>query len=288
MSFTSDFDVWGKRAVLATMHGKERVLRPLLERGLGLKLHLPKGFDTDRFGTFSHEIERSGSQLDAARAKIAAAFEHDHRAQVAIASEGSFGPHPYIPLVPLGREIVLLHDRETGLEVIGRHADLLTNFEHQTVATLQQATDFAMRIGFPGHSLIAIGVAHGAPDPGVYICKEMETLEQLALITKEVIALCGSAHLQTDMRAHRNPTRMRSIKRAGIDLVRRYRNRCPACLRPGFSVTQRIGGLTCAWCLESTNALRAEISICEGCGHRVERPVEAKAADPGQCPHCNP
>lgn len=288
MSFTSDFGVIDKRAVLATMHGKERVLRPILERGLGLQVHLPNGFDTDRFGTFSREIERSGSQLDAARAKIAAAFEHDQRAQVAIASEGSFGPHPFMPLVPLGREIVVLHDRETGLELIGRHADLLTNFQHQTVATVQQATDFATRIGFPRHSLIVIGIAHGSPDPSQYIRKEMETVEQLALIAKEVIALCGAAHLETDMRAHRNPTRMRSIKRAGIDLVRRYRSRCPTCVRPGFSVTQRIGGLPCAWCDEPTNALRAEISVCEGCGHRIERSVKAKAADPCQCPNCNP
>lgn len=68
------FSVAGKRAVLATMHGKERVIRPLLEGGLGLQIILPNGFDTDRFGTFSREIERTGSQLDAARAKIEAAL----------------------------------------------------------------------------------------------------------------------------------------------------------------------------------------------------------------------
>ena len=56
-------------AVLATMHGKERVIAPILEQGLGLRVALALGLDTDRFGTFSREVERTGSQLDAARAK---------------------------------------------------------------------------------------------------------------------------------------------------------------------------------------------------------------------------
>ena len=90
------FSVAGKRAVLATLHGKEQVIRPLLEGGLGLQVHIPERFDTDRFGTFSREIERTGNQIYAARAKIDGAFKHDPQAQVAIASEGSFGPHPHI------------------------------------------------------------------------------------------------------------------------------------------------------------------------------------------------
>ncbi|MBL7537713.1 hypothetical protein INQ15_25330, partial [Escherichia coli] len=73
------------------------------------------GIDTDRFGTFSRDVERTGSQLDAARAKIAAAFAEAPDAQFALASEGSFGPHPYIPFAPLAREIVVLADRARGI-----------------------------------------------------------------------------------------------------------------------------------------------------------------------------
>ena len=70
MDRTGVFSLEGKTAMLATMHGKALVIKPLLEGGLGLKMRLPDHFDTDRFGTFSREIERKGSQLDAARAKI--------------------------------------------------------------------------------------------------------------------------------------------------------------------------------------------------------------------------
>ena len=106
-------------AVLATMHGKDRVIAPLLERDLGLRVELALGLNTDRFGTFSREIERKGSQLDAARAKIGAAFENAPYVRVGIASEGSFGPHPHIPFLALDRELILLIDRETVLELIG-------------------------------------------------------------------------------------------------------------------------------------------------------------------------
>lgn len=60
----------GYRAVLATMHAKEKVIGPVVDRFLGLRLEVTSDVDTDRFGTFSRDIERTGSQLDAARAKI--------------------------------------------------------------------------------------------------------------------------------------------------------------------------------------------------------------------------
>lgn len=284
----SAFAVAGKRAILATMHGKQRVIRPLLEGALGLRVVLPGGFDTDRFGTFSREIERAGSPLDAARAKIDAAFTHESQAQIAIASEGSFGPHPFIPFVPLGREIVVMRDRKLGLELIGHHADLSTNFAHETVGSGEAATGFAEWIGFPGHGLIVIGVSNGTPDPEQFLRKDLDTSARLAAAVSDALALCGAAHVETDMRAHRNPTRMRAIKRATIDLVRRYRSPCPYCARPGFAVTERLSGLPCAWCGQPTVALRAEVSVCAGCGHRREQPVEATTAEPGQCPGCNP
>lgn len=282
------FPIAGKRAVLATMHRKEQVIAPLLDRRLGLRCRVPDGFDTDRFGTFSREVERSGSQLDAARAKIAAAFERDREASVGVASEGSFGPHPHIPFLALGREIVVLIDRETGLEVIGQHADLATNFQHRRVADIADAAEFAERIGFPAQGLIVMGCAGDQPAPDRFLSKTIETAADLEAAVAEAIVACGAAQLETDMRAHRNPRRMRAIKRATIDLVRRYRCPCPECARPGFAVTEQLFGLPCSRCGGPTVALRAEVSACGGCGWRLEQPVKASHADPGLCTYCNP
>jgi len=46
--------------------------------------------------------------------------------------------------------------------------------------------------------------------------------------------------------------------------------------------------LPCSWCGEPTNGLRAEVMVCAGCAHRIERLVKAATADPGQCSDCNP
>ena len=152
-------------AVLATMHGKERVIAPLLERDLGLRVELALGLNTDRFGTFSREIERKGSQLDAARAKIAAAFENAPYARVGIASEGSFGPHPHIPFLALDRELILLIDRKTGLELMGHDASPETNFDHTIVSNVDSAMKFAERAKFPDHGLIVMGCIDNQPAP---------------------------------------------------------------------------------------------------------------------------
>lgn len=282
------FHLAGARTVIATMHGKERVIAPLLAEALGLDCLVPSAFDTDRFGTFTREIARTGSQLDAARAKIAAAFEHGPSTRVAIASEGSFGPHPQIPFVPLAREIVVMKDRVSGLELIGHYAGLSTNFGHTVVTDLAGASAFAERARFPGHGVIVMGCVDQQPTPGRALIKDIDDWAELQRAIDEVIAICGAAFVETDMRAHRNPTRMRTIKRATLDLVRRFRSLCPICARPGFAITKRLSGLPCSWCGGPTLALKADVYSCEGCGYREERAVKAATADPGQCGECNP
>ena len=105
-------------AVIATMHGKETVIAPLLQGALGLRTELPTDFDTDCFGTFSGDVPRVDTALATARAKIAAAFKQVPHAHIGIASEGSFGPHPLLPMIPIDSELLLLMDRRTGIEVI--------------------------------------------------------------------------------------------------------------------------------------------------------------------------
>lgn len=87
----------GRQAVIGTMHGKEAVIGPRLS-ALGLTSLVPENFDTDRFGTFTGEVKRVGTQLEAARQKARAAMAATG-APIGVASEGSFGPHPAIPFL---------------------------------------------------------------------------------------------------------------------------------------------------------------------------------------------
>ncbi len=161
-------------AVLATMHGKERVIAPILRQGLGLVVGLAMGVDTDRFGTFSRDVERAGSQLDAARAKIAAGFEYAPYARVGIASEGSFSPHPYVPFLAFGRELILLVDRDRDLELTGHFAGPETNYGHAVVSDMQAAIAFAERAKFPEHGLIVMGCVDATLIPDLALIKEIE------------------------------------------------------------------------------------------------------------------
>jgi hypothetical protein len=276
-------------AVLTSMHAKERVMAPILRDGLGLIVELAIGVNTDRFGTFSREVERTGSQLDAAKAKIIAGFEYAPFARVALSSEGSFGPHPSIPFLPLGRELVLMVDRESGLELTGYDASAETNFGHAIAHDRNEAFAFAQLAKFPEHGLIVMGCKDEQPAPDLMLNKNITDAAALEAAVRDAVRICGAAFVETDMRAHRNPTRMAAIESATRDLVRRFHSRCPNCDYPGFDVTERITGLPCAWCGEPTRVVVAELLTCRSCGHRVERSATIDtAADPGQCGGCNP
>jgi hypothetical protein len=278
----------GKRAVLATMHRKEEVITPALAP-LGLSVEVPDGFNSDQFGTFSRDIPRTGSQLEAAKAKIYAAFDLMPQARVGIASEGSFGPNPALPIMPLGRELVLLMDRATGLEITGSDATLETNYSHAVVADVEAALSFARQRDFPTHGLVVMACVDDNPCPQAGLFKNLVGTAEVEHAVKLLIRRSGAAFLETDMRASWNPTRMRSIARAAYDLVRRFESRCPNCDFPGYDVTERIFGLPCSRCGEPTEVTKEVMLSCSACDHRETRPVsDAKTADPGLCNCCNP
>ena len=52
-----------------TQHGKEDLLRPILADGLDAEVFRVEGFDTDTLGTFTREITRQGTQVEAATRK---------------------------------------------------------------------------------------------------------------------------------------------------------------------------------------------------------------------------
>ncbi|MEZ5976975.1 MAG: DUF6671 family protein [Planctomycetota bacterium] len=282
------FDLSGRTACIATMHGKERVLAPRLQEALGLRCVVPDGLDTDRFGTFSGERPRTGTALDTARAKALAGIEATGL-DLAIASEGSFVPHPEVPAVQLGIELVLLVDVARGLEIVGRDASLVTNHARARCRTVEEVATFGARIGFPGHGLVLV-----LGDPPRVVERDVEGAVDLERTARAILADAERSGLplfaQSDMRAHRNPTRMRAIDRSAADLVARIGTPCPACGRPGFGRVDVVRGLPCTACGTPTRRPRAARHGCSGCAHVVvvELPEGGAAAEPADCPSCNP
>ena len=280
-SLTDWFD--SRRLVLATMHRKEEAIAPLVEAALGVQVILQEGFDSDRFGTFTGDRPRPADQRTTAQMKAEAALDLTAET-LAIASEGSFGPHPALPYLPCGRELVLLLDRRDGqtLIVMGEDLTVETNFRHQSIASLEEAEDFAQQIGFPSHALVV-------KMPGGEVVKGIIHTPDLLSAVQQGLQQDGKVMLETDMRALYNPTRMRSIARATQDLVNKLRQCCPQCHTPGFQAIDRLPGLPCAWCGQPTELTRSTRCKCQRCQFTQETLFPNGAtADPMHCPACNP
>ncbi|MFO1055639.1 MAG: DUF6671 family protein [Dongiaceae bacterium] len=270
---------------LGTIHGKERAIARPFARRLGAALLLPDGIDTDAYGTFTGEIERYGTMVEAARAKAQLAIERTGLPR-GLASEGSFQPHPLIPGLVRGTELVLFLDRERDLEIRDSVVTQRTNYASRPAAPEEDVDGFLGLIGFPRHALVV------TPHRPIGVQPARKGIADRAALAAAIAAagaasFDGRALLVTDMRAHLNPTRMAVIRAAADRLARRIATPCPACARPGFGLLEIERGQPCAACGGATALLAAEIDGCVGCGHRRRRP-RAGSADPRHCPQCNP
>ena len=285
MTESTDFFA-GRVAVLATMHRKEAAIAPQLETKLGVRVTVPPAFNTDAFGTFTGDIKRPADQLTTARLKAGAALRQTGET-LAIASEGSFGPHPQLPFVACDRELVLLLDRNHDLEIVGECLSTNTNYRSQAIHSPEEALAFAESVGFPQHGLV---VKDSEADR--ILGKGITEVETLLTLVEQALNQSPQpeVHVETDMRALYNPTRMGVIAQATEDLVQAIAQGCPDCNCPGFSAVKRFPGLPCRLCSTPTLLTLAVLYRCQRCRFEQRLPGDqgAAAADPSYCPYCNP
>lgn len=285
MNTTSLFH--GRTLVVATAHGKERAIAPLLEDAFGLTCIVPEGLYTDALGTFSGEIERALTPLDAAREKCLLALKATGHT-LAIASEGSFGPHPSLLFVPCDDELLVLMDVENNVEITVREMSTSTNFAVEEIAESGALKAFAQRVGFPAHGLILRGkFSDGRTEK---ISKGIQSESQLESQLEDLLREGASVTAETDMRAHFNPTRMEVIAKAAEKLVARMAALCPQCALPGFGRVGYVPGLPCELCGSPTaSSLYAE-NGCVRCDYteREAFPHGKQEEDPMYCAFCNP
>ncbi len=287
----------GQTVALATRHGKERVIGRPLRHGLGASLLHLGAIDTDQLGSFCGAVTRQGTALEACLAKARLALESGGTG-LAIASEGSFGPHPAVPLLAVGRECMVFLDVERGLSIQEELLARRTNHSHHRLAVAggwEPDDDPALerwlgQVGFPSHGLLVRPLTSQAA--ASVVIKDIQDPAALrrALARAADLSDLGLLQLETDMRAHRNPTRMASIRQLAFRLVRRIATPCPSCGSPGWGRVGREAGLPCGWCGLPTALTRVELLACPGCGvqQRQPRADGLLQADPQHCQHCNP
>lgn len=270
------------------MHGKEEAIAPALMSALGLLVAPAPGLDTDQFGTFSGEIARHGTMIEVAVRKARLGMSAIGL-PLGLASEGTFGPHPAIPFFPAGMELLVFVDDERGLIVHESFIADSTNFAHLIAAPGEPLDSFLELVGFLTHGLI---VRPNAGDPFAALAKGIVERDRLDRAISEAANASpdGKARLETDMRAHLNPTRMRSLALLAERLARRLARSCPTCGAPGFGRAGSRFGLTCEDCGAPTEMVAAEVFGCSACDRREERPRSdgLLTASARFCPECNP
>ena len=183
--------------------------------------------------------------------------------------------------------MILFIDEENDLEIIGTEISLETNFAHTSVETVEEALSFAEKIGFPSHGLVVM--SNSQPGDSEYIFKGIVTEKDLIdAINTLINSSQKKVHLETDMRAMYNPTRMKVIAQATQNLINTILNHCPNCDYPGFEMVQQRSGLICSLCNYPTDLIKSEVYQCHKCSFQQIKDKEIKFADPMYCNYCNP
>lgn len=275
----------GRRIALLTQHGKERVIAPVLDATLDCQVERVSGFDTDTLGTFSREIPRAGTQLEAARRKARVGMDLSGL-PLGLASEGAFGADPMAGLFPWNVELLVFIDDERGIEVAGL-AQQAARVSHLLTGDWERVEQFAVKAGFPEHHLVLR--PHSQDD--LRMEKGIDNWAALESVFNRLRSEAenGQVFIEHDVRAHAHPTRMEVIRLAAENLAAKLNSACPACGIPGFWIVERVAGLPCAGCGTPTREIRADMLACVKCSHRERRErAGAGLADPARCDYCNP
>jgi hypothetical protein len=276
-------DYRNRSVLLASKHKKEKAIAEVFFAKLSCTLDVHE-FDTDQFGTFTGEIARTLNPYDTCILKARRGAEQCGY-DLAIASEGSFGPHPAFPFIPSDHEIMVFLDRKNNWVIAEQYTTPKTNYRMMTITPQTELDHFLEKAGFPEHAL----TLQTNSDKTV-LAKGIRDIEAL----KTALAL-GFQHenelfLATDMRAMMNPTRMQAISVLAEKLAHRIQCCCPSCLTPGFGFKKTSGSLLCNECSSPTSLYQHEVWSCIQCDYLETYPRKdgLEAAESQYCDYCNP
>lgn len=276
----------GGHAVLATKHNKLELIAPPLQDAIGL-LVTSVEVDTDLLGTFTGEIERRLPPLETAIEKARLGMRLSGRS-LGLASEGSIGPSPSLPLITVDRELIVLVDDEADVVISESYESTSVRSVSRNVRPGDPLEELMERADFPHHHLIVRPV-NGQKGP---IIKGINTLETLI----DAVAACGSSTpdgvvtVESDLRATASPSRRLVIAEAAQRLAMRLLQRCPLCHAPGWGPVAIIDGVPCSSCSYELPLPRAVVHGCPSCEHRetIELDTTNERDTVRFCPSCNP
>lgn len=267
-----------------TQHKKETVVAPVFAAHLGATVEALTQFNTDTLGTFSRDIPRAGTQLEAARKKAALAIELSG-GSLGLGSEGALVPG-LLGFGSMHLEVMLLLDAERGVEYV-EYVEAPGWHLHGTVSSLSELEDFAAKAQFPSHGLVARPEHENHPQMIKGLRQKDELIRAFTACSAQ--SANGAVFIENDLRAHQHPTRMKVIEQVAQKLVSRLLSLCPACQLPGYGRKHPLRGLPCEDCGSPTEQLRAWTWACVKCEHRHIQDLSTSAGASARfCDFCNP
>ena len=269
---------------LTTKHSKSIAIAEPFSIILGLQI-IECNENTDQLGTFSGEVERTGTIFEVLRKKCELGMEASGLT-LGIASEGSFGPHPSLFFLPCDHEELIFIDKEKDFYLRENVLSLETNYKFKDICYENEFLEFANAIKFPSHGII-IRPADWVDKSIIF--KGIQSVGEF----KKAFHICKKAssnkmvRVESDMRAHMNPTRMAVIGQLAEKLAQRLSIPCPKCKLPGWGLVRLLKGLECAECDFPTEKIKEEIFGCVKCDFE-ESFRKALNTGPENCPICNP
>lgn len=274
----------GAIAVLATKHGKGRLIAPVMRERLGMQV-VEAAVDTDQFGTFAGDRPRVEPPVPTAIAKARLGMQRSG-IPMGLASEGTIGPDPVALFFTTDTEVLVLVDDERGMVVWEEFRSPAIRAASAMVGPEDDLEELLGRAGFPAHRLICQPSSATRP-----VHKGIDSLVEL----RQAIAACaeassdGLARVGSDFRAQCSPSRQLIIKQVAVRLAERLATLCPQCEAPGWGRIGSLRGLPCRWCATWVDdALRGFVFGCACCGSTVDEAADREFVDPDRCPNCNP
>ena len=206
-----------------------------------------------------------------------------------IASEGSFIPYPPFPFIGCDSESMLFLDLEDDIAICESLISTETNSNKLETDSLDEALSFAETALFPSHAIIIrpnIWEDKSIIFKGIQIKTDLE----IAFTEAKKNSSDEKIKIETDMRAHMNPSRMKVIAALAEKLATRIASPCVKCNAPGFGIIRMEPGLHCEYCDAVTKLVKYEIYGCAKCGHessRLRSDGKSKASQ-SECEICNP
>ncbi len=273
----------GQRIALATLHQKGALAQETFLEILDMRVE-EVTVDTDQFGTFSGDVERTLPPREVLKVKAELGIT-DSQAKFGLASEGTIGADPVVGFLNSDIEHVGFLDSVNKLFISHSYRSFDIQVHTHQYAPGEDLSAFLAKADFPHHQLIVKSFDNGVKP----LAKGISTIEELMSVLKAADAEgLIKITIESDLRAHASPSRAANIKKAFTELAAKIHTPCPQCECPGWGITSSIPGLACLDCGEETEAVKAYIYGCISCTFTKEGDPIAEGADPSRCNWCNP